>query len=80
MSAQSSIHVFQCGGGSPYGFTADRDGANLPQAECQQGWDFFKTLDSEPFDLPRVSVDIEKVHVDIARQGYSIVPWSPAPG
>lgn len=80
MADQQTLHVFQCGGGSPYGFTSDRSGSNLPVAECKDGWQFFKTLDSEPFDLPRVAVDIEKVHVDVAKQGYSIVQWIAGPG
>jgi hypothetical protein len=80
MPTQPTIHVFQCGNGSPYGFTKDRSGSNLPEAECPEGWVFFKTLETEPFELPRVAVDIEKVHADIAKTGYSLAPWSVGPG
>ncbi len=80
MAENQTLHVFQCGGGSPYGFTSDRSGANLPAPECEDGWSYVKTLDTEPFDLPRVAVDVEKVHQDIAAKGYSIVPWAAAPG
>jgi hypothetical protein len=80
MADGQALHVFQCGGGSPYGFTADRTGKNLPASECPDGWAFFRTLNSEPFDLPRVAVDVEKVHQDIAEKGFSIVHWAAAPG
>ncbi|MBA3517558.1 MAG: hypothetical protein H0T75_07930 [Rhizobiales bacterium] len=52
----------------------------MPEAECPEGWVFFKTLETEPFELPRVAVDIEKVHADIAKTGYSLAPWSVGPG
>ena len=80
MAARQSLHVFQCDGGSPYAFTFDPTGANLPAAECQDSWQHLKTLESEPFDLPRVTVDVEKVHVEVAKQGYSIVSWTAGPG
>ena len=79
MAEQQALHVFQCGGGSPYGFTADPTGSNLPGSECQD-WEYVKTLDGEPFDLPRVAVDVKKVHTDITERGYSIVHWATAPG
>ena len=80
MADGQALHVFQCGGGSPYGFTADRTGKNLPAAECQDGWAYLTTLNSEPFDLPRVAVDVGKVHQDIAQKGFAIVHWAAAPG
>jgi hypothetical protein len=80
MPTQPTIHVFQCGEESLYGFTADPTGSNLPEAECSKGWVFFKKLESEPFELPRIAVDIEKVHADIAKTGYSLVRWSVSPG
>jgi hypothetical protein len=80
MPARQSIHVFQCGDGSPYALTRDRNGSNLPEAECPAGWVYFTTLDAEPFELPRVAVDARKVHDDIAAQGYSLAPWLVAPG
>jgi hypothetical protein len=80
MPTQPTIHVFQCGHGSPYGFTNDRSGSNLPKAECREGWVFFKTFETESVDLPRIAVDIEQVHHDIAKTGYSVVPWPVGPG
>ena len=80
MAARQSLHVFQCGDGSPYAFTHDRNGSNLPQAECVGGWIYLTAVDSEPFELPRVAVDARKVRDDIAAKGYSVVPWSVAPG
>ena len=80
MAVDMAIHVFQCGDGSPYGFTKDHTGSNLPAAECPEGWVFFKTIETEPFELPRMAVDFESVHADIAKTGYSLVPWSVAPG
>jgi hypothetical protein len=80
MPTQPNIHVFQCGEESPYGFTPDRTGSNLPEAECPTGWVFFKTLETEPFELPRIAVDMEKVHADIAKMGYSLVRWSVSTG
>ena len=81
MPTKATIHVFQCGKGSPYGFTKDRNGSNLPKADCTQGWVFFKTVnETEPFGLPRFDVDIEQVHDDIAKTGYALVHWSSGPG
>ena len=80
MAARQIIHVFQCGDGSPYAFTHERDGSNLPRTECPDGWVYLTALDSEPFELPRVAVDARKVRDDIAAKGYSVVPWSVAPG
>lgn len=80
MAEQNPIHVFQCVGGAAYGFTSDRSGGNLPEAECPDGWEFLKTLESEPFDLPRVAADPERVRIHIARKGYAFVPWTIAPG
>ena len=80
MSPQQSIHVFQCGDGSPYAFTHDRNGGNLPQSECPSGWSYVTSVESEPFQLPRAAADPAIVRDDIAARGYSLLPWSVAPG
>ena len=80
MPRQQSIHVFQCGDGSPYAFTHDRNGANLPESECASGWTYVTSVESEPFQLPRAAADAQKVRDDIAARGYSLLPWPVAPG
>ena len=65
-------YLFQCGESDLFAVSHDRTGANIPRAQCAQGWflrDKFRLGIREPIPAP---IEPEPILRGIAADGYYI--------
>jgi hypothetical protein len=69
-------HLFTCGSGfhgtGLFALTIDRNGGNLPKADCPAGWGFDRTIEIAGDEVGEIAFDRSAAFADLTEAGYHL--------
>jgi hypothetical protein len=68
----TTAYLFQCGQSDLYAVSHDRTGANVPRAQCAEGWVLRDTFPLGVREPVPASIEPERILRGIAADGYFI--------